>query len=89
MFGIITFGHPHLFLLVGDIGVPPICRAMFKRRTNSIFAKQMCFQCLRKIEGFLRVGLSPALSVIDLGPRKRSTSYMNSGVNVTEVRIWL
>ena len=89
MCGIITFGQPHPFLLVGYFGVPPICRGSFIPDSNSISAKRMCFQCLRKFEGFLRIGPLLALSIIEVGPWKRSASYMNNSVNMTEVRIWL
>ncbi len=89
MKGIITIGRPHPFLLVGYFGAPPICRGMFIPRTNSIFAKQKCFQCLREIEGFTRAGPPLALSVTDMGPWKWSASHMNKGVSVTEVRTWL
>jgi hypothetical protein len=89
MRGIITFGQPRPFLLVGHFGVPPICRSSFISNSNSISAKQMCFQCLRKIAGFFRIGPLLALSVVEVGPWKRSASHMNNGVNATEVRIWL
>jgi hypothetical protein len=89
MRGIITIGQSHPFLLVGYFGAPPICRGSFIPDSNSISAKRMCFQCLRKIEGFLRIGPLLALSAIEVGPLKRSASYMNNSVKVTEVRIWL
>jgi hypothetical protein len=89
MCGIITFGQPHPFLLAGYFGEPPICRGSFLPDSNLISAKRMCFQCLRKIEWFFRIGPSLAHSVIEVGPWKRSASYMNNSVNTTEVRIWL
>jgi hypothetical protein len=89
MRGIITIGQPHPFLLVGYFGAPPKCRVLFMPSTNSISAKQMCFQCLRKIQGLLRIGPMLAHSVAEMVPGKRSASYMNNSVKVTEVRIWL
>jgi hypothetical protein len=89
MCGLITFGQAHPFLLVGYFGVPPICRGGFLRDSNSISAKRMCFQCLRKIKGFISIGTLLALSVIGVGPRKRPASYMNNSLNPAEIRIWL
>jgi hypothetical protein len=89
MRGIITIGQPYPFFLVGYFGVPPICRGSFRPDSNSIAAKRICFQFLRKIEGYFRIGPLLALSVIEVGPWKRSASYMSNSADATEVQIWL
>ena len=89
MCGKVASGQPYPFLLVGNFGVPPICRGSFLPNSNSISAERMCFQRLGKIEGFFRTGPLVALSVFEVESWKRPASYMNNRVNVTEARIWL
>jgi hypothetical protein len=88
MHGLITVGKPAPSLLLAYFGAPPTCRVIFVHDLNSISLKQMWFQCLGKFEEFPRIGPALALSVTEVVLWKRSASFINNSVNVTEVRMW-
>ena len=86
--GTIAIGQLCPAQLIGHFGVPPKCRMLFMPSPDLISAKQVRFQRLKKMEGFLRIGPLSALYKLEVGLRKRSASSMSNSVNVPEVQIW-